>query len=101
MAKPAKKTKAPKKTERPAHKPPPSAPQAKDSGGGKFNNDNRGVLFTNDKGGNENRPDYKGSLTVKLPDGNLREYWMSGWVKQPKNGGDDFLSISINEKDAA
>lgn len=55
-----------------------------------YDNTNSGVLFTNDKKGNEKAPDYKGKLNV---DG--KEYELAGWIRQGKNG--NFLSVKVQE----
>jgi len=60
----------------------------------KFDNTNRGVLFVNDKEGNEKRPDYTGTYT----DGDGNEFKVSAWIKTPKNGGEDFLSFVTQPK---
>lgn len=60
---------------------------------GQYDNTNRGALFTNDKQGNDKRPDLGGSINV---DG--RDYWISGWYKTGAKG--DFVSLSIKAKDA-
>jgi uncharacterized protein (DUF736 family) len=57
-----------------------------------FDNQNRGVLFSNDKGDNPKRPDYKGSINV---DGS--EYWLSMWKKTSKSG-QPFFSLSVEPK---
>lgn len=59
-----------------------------------FDKTNTFVLFQNDKGDNEKRPDRTGTLNV---DG--VEYYMDGWVKQGAKGA--FLSGKIKRKDAA
>ena len=63
-----------------------------------FDNTNRGVLFKNDKEGNEARPDYKGSVNVAGV-----EYWFSGFIKtagpNAKNPGSKFLSVAVERKD--
>ena len=55
----------------------------------------RGVLFKNDKKGNENAPDYKGNATIHGVD-----FWVAGWIKTPQNGGDKFMSLAYTKKDA-
>jgi hypothetical protein len=47
-----------------------------------------GILFRNDKGDNQNRPDYRGTCTVG---GGI--YSLSAWVKDGQSG--KFLSISF------
>lgn len=59
-----------------------------------YDNELRGVLFKNDRKGNENQPDYKGSCEV---DG--VEYWISAWIKEGQKG--KFMSLSFTEKEAA
>lgn len=58
-----------------------------------YSNENRGVLFPNDKKGNEKRPDFTGDLNV---DG--VEYRLSAWKKASKQGN-NFLSISVQLKE--
>ncbi len=58
-----------------------------------YDNTNRGVLFPNDKKGNENRPDFTGDLNV----GGV-EYKLSAWKKASK-AGNNFLSISVQLKE--
>ena len=56
--------------------------------------DNSGILFRNsDKNGERDR-DYKGEATIAGI-----KYWMSGWVKQAKNGS-KFITFSFKAKDA-
>jgi hypothetical protein len=55
-----------------------------------YDNTNTGALFANDKGDNESRPDYRGKLNIEGT-----EYWISGWVKTPKSGGQKFLSLTV------
>jgi uncharacterized protein (DUF736 family) len=57
-----------------------------------YDNTNRGVLFPNDKKGNEKRPDFTGDLNV----GGV-EYKLSAWKKSSK-AGNNFLSISVQPK---
>ena len=56
--------------------------------------DNSGVLFRNDKGDNPKRPDYRGSALI-----GGTEYWISGWVNTPKEGGDKYLSLKATTMD--
>lgn len=78
--------------------------QSKQSGS--FDNTNRFVLWPNDKGDNENRPDYTGTITVKPEDFKLDgdgnyTLRMAAWVKagDPKKGG-DFLSGQVSQPEA-
>jgi hypothetical protein len=61
-----------------------------------FDNELTGALFTNHKKQTDNQPDYNGSCTI-----NGLEYWISGWIKKPKAGGKNFLSLSFKAKDDA
>lgn len=45
------------------------------------------TLSENDKGENPSRPDFRGQITVKGV-----KYWLSGWLKEGKNG--QFISGS-------
>lgn len=51
-----------------------------------------GTLFDNTRKQTENHPDLTGSIL--LPDG--KEYWLSAWKKQGRNG--EFLSVSIGKE---
>ena len=56
-----------------------------------FDNKNRGVLFENDKGDNEKRPDYTGNIDV-----GGTKFSLSAWKKTSKSGK-SFLSLSISD----
>lgn len=56
--------------------------------------DNSGVLFKNDRKENPNQPDYKGDAMI-----NGVEFWVSAWVKKPKNGGNSFMSFAYKPKE--
>ena len=58
-----------------------------------YDNNNKGVLFNNDKQGNEKRPDYTGSINV---DG--KEFKLSAWIKDGKSGN-KFMSLSVQPKE--
>ena len=64
-----------------------------------YDNTNSGILTRNDKGGNEARPDYKGSINV---DG--VEYWLSAWIKEGRDGtklaGQKYMSLSVQAKES-
>jgi hypothetical protein len=55
--------------------------------------DNSGSLFKNDKKSSDKHPDRKGSAMI---DG--VEYWVSGWVKQDKNGN-PWMSLAFQKKE--
>ena len=57
-----------------------------------YSNENRGVLFKNDRKEVDNHPDYKGSINV---DG--QEFWLSAWIKEGQKG--KFMSLSIKPKE--
>lgn len=52
--------------------------------------DNSGVLFTNDKDGNDARPDFRGNIIV---DG--KKYSLACWKKTGQKG--EFLTLSVSE----
>jgi len=52
-----------------------------------------GVMFQNDKAGNEKRPDWKGSVEI---DG--VHYWCSGWSRQSAKG--PLISMKLEKKEA-
>lgn len=58
-----------------------------------FDDTNRGVLFKNDKEGNEKRPDYTGFINV-----GGQEFWLSAWVRESQKGS-KFMSLSVTEKE--
>jgi hypothetical protein len=59
-----------------------------------YDNTNSGTLFRNDKKETEKHPDYKGSINIEG-----REYWLSGWLNQSKNG-QKYQKLSATPKDA-
>ena len=59
----------------------------------KFDNTNRGVLFKNDKQGNEKRPDYTGKINVEGTD-----FRLSAWIKEGDTG--KYMSLSVEKRDA-
>lgn len=58
-----------------------------------YDNTNSGVLFKNDKDGNEKRPDYTGEINVDGKD--LR---LAAWIKTSAKGT-KFLSLRVSEKE--
>lgn len=58
-----------------------------------YDNTNRGAIFREYEKKSDKHPDYKGQVNV---DG--KEYWVSGWKRQSKNGA-NYLSLSIQAKD--
>lgn len=57
-----------------------------------YDNTNRGAIFTNDRKESDSHPDMKGKLNV-----NGVDHWFSAWWKEPRNGGDQFLSLSLGK----
>ena len=55
-----------------------------------YDNEMRGILFKNDKQGNENRPDYTGRIQI---DG--KEWRLAAWIKDGNKG--KFMSINVSE----
>ena len=55
--------------------------------------DNSGVLFRESNKKGETFPDYKGSIRVEGKD-----FWISGWIKDGKNG--KFMGLAVSPKDA-
>ncbi len=53
--------------------------------------ENSGILFKNNRKTDPKHSDYSGSLTVAGI-----EYWLSGWIKEGKNG--KFMSLSVKPK---
>ncbi len=53
----------------------------------------RGVLFKNDKTGNDRRPDYRGSCVINNVDMNV-----SGWIMTSQKTGDKFMSLKFELK---
>lgn len=60
-----------------------------------YDNNMTGVLFKHDKGGNEKRPDYKGSCEI-----NGTPMWISAWIRDKKDGSGKFMSLKFEPKDA-
>ena len=58
-----------------------------------YDNKNTGVLFANDKNGNDKAPDYSGSFE----DANGVEKDLAAWVRTAKSGK-KFLSIKVSDK---
>ena len=63
-----------------------------------YDNSNSGALFENEKRVKESHPHLRGSCTIKTPDGELLEFWVSAWQKTSKKC-DDLFSLSFQLKD--
>ncbi len=63
-----------------------------------YDNRNRFTLFRNTRRREgKNDPHFNGTFT----DADGREYWINAWSKEPKGGGEKFLSGDIKPKDEA
>lgn len=60
-----------------------------------YDNNNRGVLFKNDKKENDKQPDYTGKIEVEN-----KEYNLSAWIKESKKTGKKFMSLAVQEKES-
>lgn len=58
-----------------------------------YDNTNRGTLFVNDRKSNDSQPDLRGKINIGGAD-----HWLSGWWKEPRNGGSQFLSLSLGDE---
>lgn len=56
--------------------------------------DNSGAVFKNTRKETDKHPDCTGTATIEGKD-----YWVSGWLKQDRNGN-QFLSLAFKRKDA-
>jgi hypothetical protein len=67
-----------------------------------YNNDNKGVMFKNNKEeGEEQRPDLRGSLTVICYHCHKKnELDTSAWFKKARKTGNDYLFQLVEKKDA-
>lgn len=59
-----------------------------------YDNTNRGTLFKNTERKSDKHPEYSGSINVSGV-----EYWLSGWVKESRNGN-KFFSLAVKPKEA-
>lgn len=59
-----------------------------------YDNTNRGILSKNDRREKDTHPEYNGTINV---DG--VEYWLSGWLKERKDGSGKFFSLSVKRKE--
>ena len=60
-----------------------------------FDNTNSGILSRNDRRESEKHPEFTGTINV---DG--KDYWLSAWVKERKDGSGKFFSLSVRAKEA-
>lgn len=59
-----------------------------------FDNTNKGILSRNDRKEKDTHPDFKGQINVEG-----KEFWLSGYVKERKDGTGKFFSLSVQPKD--
>jgi len=59
-----------------------------------FDNTNSGILSRNDRRESEKHPEFTGTINV---DG--KDYWLSAWVKERKDGSGKFFSLSVRAKE--
>jgi hypothetical protein len=57
-----------------------------------YDNTNRGMLGRNTNKQSDKHPDYSGTINI-----NGKDYWLSGWLKEGKNG--KFFSLAVKEKE--
>jgi uncharacterized protein (DUF736 family) len=50
------------------------------------------TLFKNKRKETETHPDYTGSIML----GGV-ERWLSAWIKEPKSGGEKYMSLSVGK----
>jgi hypothetical protein len=60
-----------------------------------YDNTNSGLLSRNDRKEKDSHPDFKGQISVEGKD-----YWLSGWIKERRDGTGKFFSLSVKPKDA-
>lgn len=57
-----------------------------------YDNENKGVLFKNERKESENQPDYTGTVNVGGVDKDI-----AAWIKTSKDGTKKFLSLKVSE----
>jgi len=55
-----------------------------------YDNRNTGILSRNERREKDTHPEYTGKLNIDGVD-----YWLSGWVKERKDGSGRFFSLSV------
>ena len=58
-----------------------------------YDNTNRGALFKNEKKAKDTHSDYNGNINVEGV-----EYWIDAWVKEGRDTGKKFFSLSVKPK---
>ena len=59
-----------------------------------YDNTNKGIFGRNDRKTLDTHPDFSGSINIEG-----REYWLSGWIKERKDGSGKFFSLTAKPKD--
>jgi hypothetical protein len=60
-----------------------------------YDNSNTGIISKNDRKELDTHPDIKGQINI-----NGEEFWLSGWLKERKDGTGKFYSLKATPKDA-
>ena len=58
-----------------------------------YDNTNRGALYKNDRKEQETHADYNGKINIEGV-----EYWLNAWIKESKEDGRKFFSLSVKPK---
>jgi len=56
---------------------------------GTYDKTNKGIFGRNDRKTMDTHPDFSGSINIEG-----REFWLSGWIKERKDGSGRFFSLS-------
>ena len=59
-----------------------------------YDNTNKGILSRNDRRESDSQPEFKGQINIEGT-----EYWLSGWVKERKDGTGKFFSLGAKIKE--
>lgn len=60
-----------------------------------YDNNMRGIISKNDRKTKDDQPDIRGNCEI-----NGVEYWISGWLKERKDGTGKFYQLKFEAKDA-
>ena len=61
-----------------------------------YDNTNSGMMARNENRKTDKHPEFSGSINVEG-----REFWLSAWIKERKDGSGRFFSLSVKPKDGA
>lgn len=59
-----------------------------------YDNTNSGILSKNDRREKDSHPEYTGTINIEG-----RDYWLSAWVKERRDGSGKFFSLSVRAKE--